>query len=203
MAKVQGADILNLIKFVFTVWWRRRGAGYIAFGKLGALVVALGVSILSPTVWEMIVEAVVRASIGEREDLSPAVRLIAAAIVSIAGLAIIWRSFRGYHELMKTPEKPTENNGAAGTNVRPNTPLENLILFIAEGQNVSVNIDQLSQSERALLVTEGPLQARDFEEFLTKVRERTNPPLRLKWDGGGEFYRLYVEPLAPAGGKVG
>lgn len=194
MAKVRGADILNSIKFVFTVWLRRRGAGYVAFGKLGALIVALGVSILTPTVWETIVEAVVRASIGDREDLSQAVRLIAAAIVTIAGLAIIWRSFRGYHQLLQTPEKSTEKDGAIGTHVMPGTSLAALILATAEERGMSVNLNQLSQTEQALLVAEGPLQASDFDDFLTQVGERTNPPLRLKGEGSGNFFRLSTTP---------
>ena len=94
MSKVSAADITDLIRFLFTLRWRQRGGGYIAFGKLGVLMVALGVSILTPSVWEIIVEALVRASVEDRDDVSPIVRLVLAAVVIAAVLWSILTYFR-------------------------------------------------------------------------------------------------------------
>ena len=190
MSKVSAADITDLIRFLFTLRWRQRGGGYIAFGKLGVLMVALGVSILTPSVWEIIVEALVRASVEDRDDVSPIVRLVLAAVVIAAGLWAIWTSFRSYHEVMKQPGKSLENEGAIATNVLPGTSLAALISATAEQRGMSVDLDSLTPAERALAVAPGPLQSSSFKQFLSQIGERTNPSLRLKWTRTGNFYRI-------------
>lgn len=190
MSKVSAADITDLIRFLFTLRWRQRGGGYIAFGKLGVLMVALGVSILTPSVWEIIVEALVRASVEDRDDVSPIVRLVLAAVVIAAGLCAIWTSFRSYHEVMKQPGKSLENEGAIATNVLPGTSLAALISATAEQRGMSVDLGSLTPAERALPVAPGPLQSSSFKQFLSQIGERTNPSLRLKWTRTGNFYRI-------------
>ena len=190
MSKVSAADITDLIRFLFTLRWRQRGGGYIAFGKLGVLMVALGVSILTPSVWEIIVEALVRASVEDRDDVSPIVRLVLAAVVIAAGLWAIWTSFRSYHEVMKQPGKSLENEGAIATNVLPGTSLAALISATAEQRGMSVDLGSLTPAERALAVAPGPLQSSSFKQFLSQIGERTNPSLRLKWTRTGNFYRI-------------
>ena len=190
MSKVSAADITDLIRFLFTLRWRQRGGGYIAFGKLGVLMVALGVSILTPSVWEIIVEALVRASVEDRDDVSPIVRLVLAAVVIAAGLWAIWTSFRSYHEVMKQPGKSLENEGAIATNVLPGTSLAALISATAEQRGMSVDLGSLTPAERALPEAPGPLQSSSFKQFLSQIGDRTNPSLRLKWTRTGNFYRI-------------
>lgn len=189
MSKLSGRDIVNFLKFFITVWGKRRGGGYVAFGRIGTVLVGLGVSVLVPGLWEMLAEAVLRVSLGVAEDLSLGIKLAIALPLILFGIGLIGLSFWLLHRIVsKGPS--TVNDGAISTTVVPGTSLESLILSTADQGKISVNLDQLSASDRALPVATGVLRASDFEDFLSQVAQRTAPALQLKWERSDNFYRL-------------
>lgn len=189
MAKVRLAEVVDFVKLLLTL--RRPGWGYIAFAKLGLALVALGVSIVVPGVWETIVEAVTQTAVGDREDITLGVKLGIALGLGFLGIATIGLSFWLYHRAQPTGPSLV-NEGAISTNVGPNTPLENLIRSMAEEKRMSVDLTRLSQSDRSALVATGVLRASNFEEFLIRVAERTNLPSPLRWTVSANHYKFFI-----------
>lgn len=195
MAKTFSGELKEFVKLLVTL--RRPGWGYLTFAKIGLALVGLGVSVLVPGFWETIVEIVMRGPRGSQGDMFQGERTIIAAIVGLPGFGLIGLCFWLYHGIVQNAGPSPVNNGAFNIRVMPNTRVGSLIQRTAGTQKKVVDLSQLSQSDQALTVAPGPLPASDFDDFLTKVGERTTPPLNLTWDPNDNFYRLSIQPPTP------
>jgi hypothetical protein len=187
-------DLIDLASLALTTFRKRAGWGYITLARIGLGIVTLGVSVLVPGLLETLLNwFIVQVSpAGQQGNLQIPLGVQVGVAVSLAavGIALIILSAWLYHKHTLGLGPTTEKDGTISVNVQPETPFRGLVEAVADKAEKSVNFSGLSSKDEQLKVTPGLLKAPDFDDFLTQVAARTQPPLNLSWTRSGNFYTL-------------
>ena len=198
--------IKELVDLILKLRSRVPGKGYLMFASTGVALCAVGATALSTSLLD-VAQSLAREALGERAPpagetaptgLADTITVAFFWAVILVGLAIVVLSFVGFYRFMRNVKPGNELDGAIAIQVQPSTTLTDLLKVVALRCDRTVDCRALSANGVTQELTDGRLEASDFEDFLSKACGRVADARTVGWERRDDIYVILVGPRQAA-----